>query len=73
MQHKKGSPLMAAAFMTAISFQLAGSILIGVFLGKRLDRMLSTEPLFLVIGLLTGLAAGTAAMLRTVRQYFSGD
>ena len=71
-QHNR-QPLKAMALMTAISSQIVGSVLIGTFAGKWLDGYVNTEPLFLVIGLLLGLAAGIFAMLRTVRQYYEGD
>jgi F0F1-type ATP synthase assembly protein I len=66
----------AASGMTlysAIVGQLVGSILIGIFGGKYLDHSFQTEPLFLIIGLLLGLATGIWAMLHTVRHFFSGD
>jgi ATP synthase protein I len=59
--------------MSAIVSQLAGSVLIGIFGGRWLDRKFDSEPLFLIIGLLLGLAAGISAMLRTIRQFFSGE
>lgn len=73
MRQNNRHPLRAMTLMTAISSQLVGSILIGIFVGRWLDRMIHTEPLFLIIGLLLGLAAGIFAMLRTVQQYFKGD
>jgi ATP synthase protein I len=66
-------PFKAYALMTAIVAQLAGSILVGVFLGRWLDRLTNTEPLFLIIFLLLGLAAGVFSMLRSIRQFFSGE
>ena len=70
---KNRHPLKAYALMSAILSQLVGSILVGIFLGRWLDRLTGTEPLFLVIGLLLGLGMGTFAMLRLVRQFYSGD
>lgn len=59
--------------MTGILSQLVGSILIGIFGGKWIDGKLETFPLFLIIGLLLGLATGIYAMIRLVQQFFSGD
>ncbi|WP_110112623.1 AtpZ/AtpI family protein [Bacillus sp. CGMCC 1.16541] len=73
MSRKQRHPLQAMALMTAILSQLAGSVLIGLFLGKWLDERFVTEPLFLIIGLLLGLATGVYAMLRSVRHFFSGE
>ncbi|KIL49766.1 AtpZ/AtpI family protein [Jeotgalibacillus soli] len=66
-------PYRAMALYTAILSQLAGSMLVGLFTGRWLDHKWDTEPLFLIIGLLIGLATGIYAMLRTVNQFYSGD
>ncbi|MDR4890216.1 AtpZ/AtpI family protein [Bacillus sp. HNG] len=66
-------PLRAYALMSGILSQLVGSILIGIFLGRWIDQMLATEPLFLILGLLLGLATGVYATLRLVNHFFSGD
>jgi len=66
-------PFKAMALMSAILSQLVGCILVGIFLGRWLDRLVNTEPLFLIICLLLGLGAGTYSMLRLIRQFFTGD
>lgn len=73
MRQNNRRPFRAMALMTAISSQLVGSLLIGIFLGRWLDGFGDTTPLFLVIGLFLGLAAGIFAMLRTIRHYYEGD
>jgi ATP synthase protein I len=73
MRRKDRHPFQAMALMSAILSQLVGSVLIGIFLGRWLDHVIGTEPLFLIIGLLIGLAAGTYAMLHLVRRFFTGD
>lgn len=73
MRQNNRRPFRAMALMTAISSQLVGSLLIGIFLGRWLDGFGDTMPLFLVIGLFLGLAAGIFAMLRTIRHYYEGD
>lgn len=73
MRNKERHPFQAMALMSAILSQLVGSVLIGIFLGRWLDRVIGTEPLFLIIGLLIGLAAGVFAMLRLVQHFFSGE
>lgn len=73
MRKKQRHPLHAMALMSAILSQLVGSTLIGIFVGRWADGKLDTDPLFLIIGLLIGLAAGIYAMLRLVHHYFSGD
>ncbi|AGX06585.1 MULTISPECIES: AtpZ/AtpI family protein [Bacillaceae] len=73
MRRKDRHPFQAMALMSAILSQLVGSVLIGIFLGRWLDDVIGTEPLFLIVGLLIGLAAGTYAMLHLVRRFFTGD
>ncbi|MBM7652695.1 F0F1-type ATP synthase assembly protein I [Neobacillus cucumis] len=70
---KDRNPLKAYALMTAIVAQLVGCILVGIFAGQWLDHHFSTDPIFLIVGLLIGLASGTYSMLRSIRNYFSGD
>ncbi|ANB59042.1 F0F1-ATPase subunit family protein [Anoxybacillus sp. B7M1] len=70
MRPKQRHPLQAIGLMSGIVSQLVGSILIGIFGGKWIDEKLGTEPIFLVVGLLIGLAAGIYAMFRLIRQYF---
>ncbi|WP_210364414.1 AtpZ/AtpI family protein [Bacillus sp. REN3] len=73
MRQNNRHPFQAMALMSAILSQLVGSILIGIFSGRWLDRSFGTEPLFLIFGLLIGLAAGVFAMLRLVQHFFSGE
>ena len=67
------SPLQAMALYSAILSQLVGSVLIGTFTGMWLDEQFGTAPLFLIICLFAGIAAGVWAMLQTVRKFESGD
>ncbi|MGG0716144.1 AtpZ/AtpI family protein [Robertmurraya massiliosenegalensis] len=73
MKQNNRHPFQAFGLMSAILSQLVGSVLIGIFLGRWLDGQLRTEPLFLIIGLLLGLAAGIYAMLRLIQHFFSGE
>lgn len=73
MRQNDRNPFKAMALMSAILSQLVGSVLIGIFIGKWLDRTVGTEPLFLIIGLLIGLSAGIYAMMSLVQQFFTGE
>ncbi|WP_019153964.1 AtpZ/AtpI family protein [Robertmurraya massiliosenegalensis] len=73
MKQNNRHPFQAFGLMSAILSQLVGSVLIGIFLGRWLDGQFRTEPLFLIIGLLIGLAAGVYAMLRLIQHFFSGE
>lgn len=46
MRQKNRHPFQAMALMSAILSQLVGSVLIGIFLGRWIDRTIGTEPLF---------------------------
>ncbi|MBM7662457.1 F0F1-type ATP synthase assembly protein I [Bacillus mesophilus] len=73
MSRNNRHPMHAMALYGAILSQLVGSILIGIFLGRWLDQTIGSFPLFLIIGLLLGLATGIYSMLRLVRHFFSGE
>ncbi|ACJ35063.1 AtpZ/AtpI family protein [Anoxybacillus flavithermus] len=73
MRRHDRHPFRAIGLMTAISSQLVGSVLVGIFGGRFVDERFGTEPLFLIVGLLLGLAAGIYAMIRLIRSFFSGE
>jgi F0F1-type ATP synthase assembly protein I len=73
MRQKQRHPLHAMGLMSAILSQLVGSVLIGIFGGKWIDNYFKTEPLFLIVGLLLGLAIGVYGMLRLVHHYSLGE
>jgi F0F1-type ATP synthase assembly protein I len=66
-------PFKAMALMSAILSQLVGFVLIGVFLGKGLDRLVDSDPLFLILGILSGVGIGTYTVIFTIRQFFTGE
>lgn len=72
MSGGKRNPFQAMALMSAITSYLVGSILAGIFIGRWIDDMLHTSPLFLIVGLLLGLASGVLGMIRLINR-FSGD
>jgi ATP synthase protein I len=54
--------------LTAIAFELTGSILAGVALGYFGDRQLGTEPWLLIVFTLLGTGAGFYRMLQILRH-----
>lgn len=70
---KNRHPFKAMALASLIVSQLAGSILVGIFAGRWADHQWGTEPIFLIVGLLLGVASGTYSTIRTIRDHFSGD
>ncbi|SDJ28420.1 AtpZ/AtpI family protein [Salimicrobium halophilum] len=63
----------AIGLTSAISSQLAGGPLAGIFIGKWVDEQFATSPLFLIIGLLAGLGTGTYGTIHLVRKYTGDD
>ncbi len=74
MQKKKDHRgLRAMGLYSAILSQLTGPVLLGIFSGRWLDNRYQMEPLFLILCLLIGLAAGIYAVVRTINYYFDGE
>lgn len=72
MSPPRKSPYHGLAIGSAILSQLVGGPLIGLFLGRWIDNLLSASPLFLVIGLLLGLGAGVYGTIHYVKE-ITGD
>ncbi|TCT26402.1 putative F0F1-ATPase subunit (Ca2+/Mg2+ transporter) [Melghiribacillus thermohalophilus] len=66
------NPYRAIALTSGIVAQLSGSTIVGIFAGRWLDARLSTAPIFLIIGLFIGLAAGVYGTISLVKKY-TGD
>lgn len=62
-------PHRAIVLASAVSANLAGGAILGIFFGGWVDKMLSTKPIFTIIGLLFGLAAGIYGMVTTVKKF----
>jgi ATP synthase protein I len=57
----KGTP---PAVFAGAGFELAGCILLGLFVGQWVDKRLGTAPWLLILGVFTGAAAGFFNMYR---------
>jgi ATP synthase protein I len=73
VRDEKRHPFKAMALMSGILSQLAGSALVGLFGGKWIDGYFQTFPLFMVIGLLTGIAAGIYGTILLVNKFFGEE
>ena len=73
MSPSKKNSFYGLAIGSAILSQIVGGPLIGLFLGKWLDKFASTSPLFLIIGLLLGLGAGFYGTIHYVREVTGED
>ncbi len=70
---KNQSPFRTMGLVSAISSQLVGAILIGIFAGKWVDKQTGMSPLFLIIGLFLGLAVGVYALIRLMKNINRGE
>ncbi|MFD2638558.1 AtpZ/AtpI family protein [Piscibacillus salipiscarius] len=61
------------AITASILSYLSGSTIVGILLGRWLDGYLGTSPLFLIIGLLLGLASGVYGMILLVKKFLGDD
>jgi|GEM_PF-652474 len=48
-----------------LSIDLAAGVIVGVGAGYLLDRLVGTLPLFMIVGLFVGMAAGVKNMMRS--------
>ncbi|GAX89372.1 membrane protein [Effusibacillus lacus] len=66
---KKDNPWQALGLVSAIGADLAGCVLGGVYLGMWLDGQIGTAPVFLIVGLVTGLAAGIYGIMLLIKRF----
>jgi ATP synthase protein I len=62
-------PLPSAGAFLGMGTSVAGCVAVGVFAGVWLDGRAHTSPLFLVVGLLLGLASAVATVVVQVRRF----
>ncbi|MFS0673160.1 AtpZ/AtpI family protein [Ornithinibacillus sp. 179-J 7C1 HS] len=62
-------PHLAIVLVSTVSASLAGGTILGIFLGMYVDKLLSTKPIFMIIGLLLGLLAGIYGMVQSVNKF----
>ncbi|WP_238933500.1 AtpZ/AtpI family protein [Brevibacillus choshinensis] len=66
---KIDNPWRAITLVTLIGVDMAICVIAGVFLGKYLDGLFASNPLFLMVGLLAGLGIGVYSVYRIIRGY----
>lgn len=59
------------ALFSEIGFVLAIPILIGVVVGDRIDRMIGSWPILLLVGTLGGMALGGYASYRLISRFLA--
>ncbi|MGP4072317.1 AtpZ/AtpI family protein [Piscibacillus sp. B03] len=61
------------AITASILSYLSGSTIVGILIGRWLDGYFDTSPIFLIIGLLLGLATGVYGMILLVKKFLGDD
>ena len=67
VQHQRGRGT-AIGLAYRLSIELVVGIVVGGYLGWWVDKFFGTKPLFLLLMLVLGMAAGVVNMLRTSRE-----
>lgn len=65
----KGGKYAAAGFGWRMTIDLVTGVLVGAAMGWGLDSLLGTRPLFLIVLVLFGFAAGVRVMLRSAEEF----
>ncbi len=66
---RPSSPGPTGADMAGIGIYFAAAALLPIIGGALLDGAFHTSPLFVIVGLVVGLAAGAAAIWLKVREF----
>ncbi len=69
---KNENPWKAFAVVSAIGIELAVLLLVGIWLGKKIDLIYNTSPMFLVAGIIFGLILGILSIVKLIKP-FLGD
>ncbi len=64
-----GGKFSAAGFGWRMTIDLVTGVMVGAAIGWGLDALFGTLPLFLIVFVLFGFAAGVKVMLRSVEDY----
>jgi len=66
------SPWKAVTLVSVIGMDIVLCVLLGVWLGRKLDAYFGTGPLLMVVGVFVGIAAGVLIIIPIIRR-FLGD
>jgi len=73
LKAKDRSGFRRLADLTSLVLMLPSSIVVGLFFGYILDKLLGTRPWMLFIFLLLGIASGLYSLLRGLKRYERDD
>ncbi|ATF16008.1 AtpZ/AtpI family protein [Brevibacillus sp. HB1.2] len=66
---KLDNPWRALGLVSVLGLDFAICVVAGFMIGRYADRLLATDPWFLLIGLITGIAIGVYTVYRLIRPY----
>lgn len=72
-EQRPDSPFKTMFLVGAITSDLVGGTLLGLFGGRWLDKQWGTTPLFLIIGLFLGMGLGIMSVMQLVKRYARTD
>lgn len=73
MSMKDGHPWQALAVIGVIGIDLTVSLLIGLWVGKKVDQWLNTGVVFMMIGMFVGFAAGIWSVIHLLKPFLGDD
>ena len=65
--------IQALSLVTYLGLLMVISIGIGYFLGSKMDELLTTEPVFMIAGLLIGVASGFYTVYKVIKGALGDD
>ncbi len=63
------NPWKAMGLVGVIGVELAVLVLAGIWLGKTVDSILQTSPVFIIIGIFSGFAVGIWSIIKIVKPF----
>ncbi|GAF12797.1 ATP synthase protein I [Bacillus sp. JCM 19046] len=73
MSNQKKNPMRAFVLVSTITSCVLGGTIGGLVLGLWIDKLLGTEPIFLLICLLFGIFSGTYGIYKAVQPFLGDD
>lgn len=73
LKAKDRSGFRRLADLSSLALMLPSSIVVGLFFGYLLDKLLGTRPWMLFVFLLVGIASGFYSLLRGLKRYEKDD